>query len=87
MDKYKEVVETLIRFRAGGIGIERAVFVEKRKPGRRGEPGTAERGIGGRTDLFITAGREAPSGHLRHCAGKNPEERGEISGRKSKRDS
>ena len=103
MDKYKEVVEALIRFRderdwaqfhdfekfekrylpAKNFGI----LIVTTPEGIMTHYEAKERGIGGRTDLFITAGREAPSGHLRHCAGKNPEERGEISGRKSKRDS
>ena len=80
MDKYKEVVETLIRFRDerdwaqfhDSKNLALALLLEASEL----------------NELFLwKKGREAPSGHLRHCAGKNPEERGEISGRKSKRDS
>ena len=103
MDKYKEVVEALIRFRderdwaqfhdsknlALALLLEASelneLFLWKKES--QAEEVNPERLKEELADLLITAGREAPSGHLRHCAGKNPEERGEISGRKSKRDS
>ena len=76
MDKYKEVVETLIRFRDerdwaqfhDSKNLALALLLEASEL----------------NELFLW---KKESGHLRHCAGKNPEERGEISGRKSKRDS
>ena len=74
MDKYKEVVEALIRFRDerdwaqfhDSKNLALALLLEASEL----------------NELFLWK-----KGHLRHCAGKNPEERGEISGRKSKRDS